>query len=119
LEHAIDGTLDQATSDWDPRAALGVVLAAGGYPMDYAKGKVINGIPNEADANAKVFQAGTKQQGDDVVTAGGRVLCAVGLGENVTEAQKAAYELTKKISWDNVYYRDDIGYRAVARESNS
>ena len=119
LDHAIDGTLDQATSDWDSRAALGVVLAAGNYPAGSDKGTVIKGIPAESAENAKVFHAGTKQQGDDVVTAGGRVLCAVGLGENVTEAQKAAYELTKQISWENVYYRDDIGYRAVARETNS
>ena len=119
LEHALDGTLDQATSEWDSRAALGVVLAAGSYPDSGDKGTIIKGIPDEADENAKIFHAGTQQQGEDVVTAGGRVLCAVGLGENVTEAQKAAYELTKKVSWDNVYYRDDIGYRAVARESNS
>ncbi|PWQ98773.1 phosphoribosylamine--glycine ligase [Leucothrix arctica] len=119
LEHALDGTLDQATSEWDSRAALGVVLAAGTYPESGDKGTVIKGIPTTSDDNAKIFHAGTKQQGDNVVTAGGRVLCAVGLGENVTEAQKAAYELTKKVSWENVYYRDDIGYRAVEREAKS
>ena len=119
LEHALDGTLDQATSEWDSRAALGVVLAAGTYPDSGDKGTVIKGIPATSDENAKVFHAGTKQQGDDVVTAGGRVLCAVGLGNSVTEAQKAAYELTKKVSWENVYYRDDIGYRAVEREAKS
>ncbi|RVU83473.1 phosphoribosylamine--glycine ligase [Leucothrix sargassi] len=119
LEHALDGTLDKASSEWDSRAALGVVLAAGSYPASGDKGSVISGIPETADANAKVFHAGTHQQGDDVVTAGGRVLCAVGLGDSVTEAQKAAYDLTKKISWNNVYYRDDIGYRAVARESEA
>lgn len=119
LEHALDGNLDQASSDWDPRAALGVVLAAGGYPMDYAKGKVISGLPVEANDQAKVFHAGTSLSGDEVVTSGGRVLCAVGLGETVTEAQQKAYALTHQISWENVYYRDDIGYRAVARETNA
>ena len=119
LEHALDGTLDKAHSEWDSRAALGVVLAAGGYPMDYAKGKVINGLPiTEAD-DSKVFHAGTKAQDGQVVTAGGRVLCAVGLGDTVTEAQQKAYALTHQISWEKVYYRDDIGYRAVARESGS
>lgn len=119
LEHAIDGTLDQAQSEWDKRAALGVVLAAGGYPMDYAKGKAISGLPTVDDEDAKVFHAGTRQSGSDVVTAGGRVLCAVGLGDSVTEAQQKAYALTKQIRWDEVYYRDDIGYRAVARETNT
>ena len=119
LDSALDGTLDTAKSEWDSRAALGVVLAAGGYPMDYQKGKVIAGLPSTGSAEAKVFHAGTASQGDDVVTAGGRVLCAVGLGESVTEAQEKAYQLTHQISWDQVYYRDDIGYRAVAREANN
>lgn len=119
LDAALDGKLDTASSDWDPRAALGVVLAAGGYPMDYAKGKVIAGLPTESNDNAKVFHAGTTLSGDDVVTSGGRVLCAVGLGDTVTEAQQNAYALTHQISWDNVYYRDDIGYRAVAREAKA
>jgi len=119
LDAALDGKLDTASSDWDPRAALGVVLAAGGYPMDYAKGKVIAGLPAESNEQAKVFHAGTSLSGDDVVTSGGRVLCAVGLGDNVTEAQQNAYALTHQISWENVYYRDDIGYRAVAREAKA
>jgi phosphoribosylamine--glycine ligase len=119
LDAALDGKLDTASSDWDPRAALGVVLAAGGYPMDYAKGMVIAGLPTESNDNAKVFHAGTSLSGDDVVTSGGRVLCAVGLGDTVTEAQQNAYALTHQISWDNVYYRDDIGYRAVAREAKA
>lgn len=117
LESALDGTLDTASSDWDPRAALGVVLAAGGYPMEYAKGKVISGLPTQSNEQAKVFHAGTSLSGDDVVTTGGRVLCAVGLGDTVTQAQQNAYALTHQISWDKVYYRDDIGYRAVARET--
>ena len=119
LDHALDGTLDQAQSEWDSRAALGVVLAAGGYPMSHAKGKVISGLPTAEASDSKVFHAGTKQQDGQITTAGGRVLCAVGLGDTVTEAQQKAYALTHQISWDDVYYRDDIGYRAVARESNS
>ena len=119
LDHALDGTLDQAQSEWDSRAALGVVLAAGGYPMSHAKGKVISGLPTAEASDSKVFHAGTKQQDGQITTAGGRLLCAVGLGDTVTEAQQKAYALTHQISWDDVYYRDDIGYRAVARESNS
>ena len=119
LESALDGELDTASSDWDPRAALGVVLAAGGYPMDYAKGKVITGLPADSTDSAKVFHAGTSLSGDDVVTTGGRVLCAVGLGDTVTEAQQNAYALTHQISWEDVYYRDDIGYRAVSREASA
>ena len=119
LDHALDGTLDQAQSEWDSRAALGVVLAAGGYPISHAKDKVISGLPTAEASDSKVFHAGTKQQDGQITTAGGRVLCAVGLGDTVTEAQQKAYALTHQISWDDVYYRDDIGYRAVARESNS
>jgi phosphoribosylamine--glycine ligase len=117
LEAALDGRLDQQEIEWDKRAALGVVLAAGGYPNSYGKGDVIHGL-NEADsANSKVFHAGTaKNKQGDIVTSGGRVLCAVGLGNTVSEAQKEAYDCVKKITWDNVYYRDDIGYRAVNRE---
>lgn len=119
LESALDGNLDTASSDWDSRAALGVVLAAGGYPMDYAKGKVITGLPAGSTDSAKVFHAGTSLSGDEVVTAGGRVLCAVGLGDTVTEAQQTAYALTHQIRWEDVYYRDDIGYRAVSREASA
>lgn len=119
LESALDGNLDTASSDWDSRAALGVVLAAGGYPMDYAKGKVITGLPAGSTDSAKVFHAGTSVSDDEVVTAGGRVLCAVGLGDTVTEAQQNAYALTHQIRWEDVYYRDDIGYRAVSREANA
>ncbi len=115
---ALDKKLDQCTVDWDPRAALGVVLAAGGYPASYNKGDVISGLPTaDADSsNGKVFHAGTKDIDGQVTTNGGRVLCAVGLGESVSDAQQRAYELTQQISWDKVYYRTDIGYRAVARE---
>ena len=116
MEAALDGKLDTVEAEWDSRAALGVVLAAAGYPDDYPKGDIISGLTNTASDNSKVFHAGTVMQGDDIVTSGGRVLCAVGLGDTVTEAQKVAYELTRSILWDGVYYRDDIGYRAVVRE---
>jgi phosphoribosylamine--glycine ligase len=113
---ALDGKLDQTTADWDERAALGVVLAAKGYPGDYPKGDVINGLDNADTADAKIFHAGTATKDGNVVTAGGRVLCAVGLGNTVSEAQRNAYTLCKKISWNGMFYRHDIGYRAVARE---
>ena len=122
---ALDGKLDTVIAEWDPRAALGVVLAAGGYPASYPKGDVISGLPktepetpktSNTSLDSKVFHAGTALKDGQVVTSGGRVLCAVGLGDTVSEAQTRAYELTKQISWDKVYYRTDIGYRAVARE---
>ncbi|MEJ2142075.1 MAG: phosphoribosylamine--glycine ligase [Gammaproteobacteria bacterium] len=112
---ALDGKLDQCSTEWDERASMGVVLAAGGYPGDYAKGKVITGIPEET-ADSKVFHAGTAEKEGNVVTSGGRVLCAVGLGTSVSEAQQKAYEVAKQIHWDGVFYRNDIGYRAIARE---
>ena len=117
LDHALDGSLSEASIEWDARAALGVVLVAGGYPNDYAKGMVISGLPAKAAEDAKIFHAGASLSGEDVLTSGGRVLCAVGLGDTVTAAQEKAYALTAKISWDNVYYRNDIGYRAIAREA--
>ena len=113
---ALDGKLDQVSAEWDPRAALGVVLAAGGYPASYAKGDVISGLPTDDNETAKVFHAGTAEKDGQVVTSGGRVLCAVGLGDTVSEAQARAYELTQQITWDKVYYRTDIGHRAIARE---
>lgn len=113
---AIDGSLDQQSTEWDVRPAVGVVLAAGGYPNDYEKGKVIQGLDGCGTDNAKVFHAGTTMQNGAVVTNGGRVLCATALGENVTEAQLNAYQQVAKISWDEVYFRTDIGYRAIARE---
>ena len=114
---ALDGKLDTVSVDWDPRCSVGVVLAAGGYPDSYPKGDIISGLDNEI-ANTKVFHAGTKQSDGDVVTAGGRVLCAVALGDSVTSAQSLAYERVKSISWDKVYYRSDIGHRAIAREKS-
>jgi phosphoribosylamine--glycine ligase len=113
---AIDGQLDQQSADWDPRPAVGVVLASGGYPDAYAKGDVISGLHTNTAADRKVFHAGTTLRGSDVVTNGGRVLCATALGATVTEAQRAAYELIDTLHWNNVYFRRDIAYRAIARE---
>eukprot|EP00903_Cladosiphon_okamuranus_P004313 g4311.t1 len=115
---ALDKKLDQQIADWDPKSALGVVLAAGGYPSSYDKGKLISGLDNTETENAKIFHAGTALNGQDVVTSGGRVLCATALGNTVTEAQANAYALAKKIDWEGVYLRSDIGYRAIAREKN-
>lgn len=117
VEAALDKRLHEVTAEWDERAALGVVLAAGGYPDAYRKGDVISGLDAAAGVAGKVFHAGTVMDADgNVVTQGGRVLCAVGLGESVTEAQQQAYALVDQIGWDDVYFRTDIGYRAVARE---
>jgi phosphoribosylamine--glycine ligase len=108
--------LDREQTDWDPRAAVGVVLAAGGYPGSYAKGLPISGLPEPQCAVTKVFHAGTALQNDQIVSAGGRVLCATALGDSVGEAQQRAYELTRSIHWDGVYFRNDIAHRAIARE---
>lgn len=116
LEAALDERLDQVSAEWDRRAAVGVVLAAGGYPDAYAKGAVIQGLAAAAQLDGKVFHAGTADQAGQVVTNGGRVLCTVGLGNTVTEAQAQAYQLVQTIHWDQVYYRTDIGHRAIARE---
>ncbi len=115
IESALEGTLDKASIDWDQRSSMGVVMAAGGYPDSYDKDDVISGIPEET-ADSKVFHAGTAVKNGSIVTSGGRVLCVVGLGDKVSDAQAMAYKIVKKIEWDNVYYRDDIGHRAVARE---
>lgn len=112
---AIAGDLDKADAQWDERRALGVVLAAGGYPASYNKGDVISGLPEEAEG-LKVFHAGTQLIDGQVATNGGRVLCATALGNTVGEAQANAYELAEQISWDGSFYRTDIGYRAIARE---
>ena len=116
IEAALDGALDGQTAAWDSRAALGVVLAAGGYPGSYRKGDVITGLPRQELADAKVFHAGTAMKDGQIVTAGGRVLCVVGLGETVAKAQARAYEIVEQIHWKDVYFRRDIGYRAIARE---
>ncbi|MFT6407856.1 MAG: phosphoribosylamine--glycine ligase [Arenicella sp.] len=115
---ALDKKLDQTTAEWDPRAALGVVLAAGGYPDNYAKGLVISGLDKCDTDDCKTFQAGTTLSAGKVVTSGGRVLCVTALGDSVTQAQRLAYEAIEKISWDGMFCRSDIGYRAIARETS-
>ncbi|MGX5175215.1 phosphoribosylamine--glycine ligase [Aliikangiella sp. IMCC44653] len=114
---ALAGKLDQAQVEWDPRFAVGVVLAAGGYPDSYPKGDVIEGLDSHI-ADSKVFHAGTQVKDGAVVTAGGRVLCVVALGDSVTSAQKLAYQRVETIHWNKVYYRNDIGHKAITREKN-
>jgi phosphoribosylamine--glycine ligase len=119
-EAALDGSLAGVEVDWDPRAAVGVVLAAGGYPDSVRKGEEIRGLDAAAGLPGKVFHAGTAlDAAGRVVTNGGRVLCAVGLGTSVRSAQRQAYELVEVIRWDGMQYRSDIGYRAIAREADS
>ena len=115
-EAALDGKLDSAEAQWDSRAAVGVVLAAGGYPDTYRKGDIISGLSVADNEDAKVFHAGTSLKDGNVVTAGGRVLCATALGNTVAEAQKKAYSAIESIDWDDKYFRTDIAYRAIARE---
>jgi phosphoribosylamine--glycine ligase len=118
VEAALDGNLDKIQAEFDSRASVGVVLAAGGYPASYNKGDVISGL-ELGNSEAKVFHAGTKDIDGKVTTNGGRVLCATALGNTVTEAQKNAYELVKTISWKDMFHRDDIAYRAIAREAGT
>ena len=115
-EAALDGRLDQVDAQWDSRAALGVVLAAGGYPEAVRKGDAIAGLDAAAQLPGKVFHAGTRLTNNQVVTSGGRVLCAVGLGDKVRDAQRAAYQLVDALSWPGMQCRRDIGYRAIERE---
>ncbi|HGM5456875.1 TPA: phosphoribosylamine--glycine ligase [Serratia marcescens] len=110
-----EGRLNEKSSGWDERPALGVVLAAGGYPGDYRNGEVIQGLPQQESADGKVFHAGTRLQGNDVVTSGGRVLCVTALGDTVAQAQQRAYQLAEGIEWPGSFCRKDIGYRAIAR----
>lgn len=112
---ALDKRLDQVTAEWDSRPAVGVVLAAGGYPGDYRKGDEIELPQSEAD-DSKIFHAGTALKDGKVVTAGGRVLCATALGQSVSDAQQRAYEAVHQVRWQDMFYRHDIGYRAIARE---
>ncbi len=114
----VNGELADMTAEFDERAAIGVVLAAGGYPADYKKGLQISGLPTAETEGLKIFHAGTTEVDGKVVTNGGRVLCATALGNTVTEAQQNAYQLAKQISWDGMFYRNDIAYRAIAREQN-
>ncbi|MBV1909983.1 MAG: phosphoribosylamine--glycine ligase [Kangiellaceae bacterium] len=113
---ALDKKLDQTSIEWDSRFAVGIVMAAGGYPESYAKGEVISGLDNQLE-HTKVFHAGTALDNGNIVTSGGRVLCVVALGDSVSEAQSLAYDRVSNIQWNKVYYRNDIGYRAIARES--
>jgi phosphoribosylamine--glycine ligase len=113
---ALDGRLDAVEALWDDRAALGVVMAAGGYPETYRKGEPIEGLDVAARLPGKVFHAGTLAQGGAIVTNGGRVLCAVGLGADIVAARGEAYDLVAAIHWNLVQYRRDIGHRAIARE---
>lgn len=109
------GELAGKGSSWDERPALGIVIAAGGYPGDYRNGDVILGLPTEEATDSKVFHAGTKLKDGDVVTAGGRVLCVTALGNDIAQAQQKAYQAAANIHWDGSFYRKDIGYRAIAR----
>ena len=113
------GELDQKEARYDSRAAVGVVLAAANYPGEPQKGDVISGLDAGNNIDVKLFQAGTSEQNGQVVTNGGRVLCATALGHTVLEAQQQAYQLAKQVSWNGMFYRSDIGYRAIAREQNN
>ena len=114
-----EGHLKGETAVYDERAAVGVVLAAKNYPGTPQKGDVISGLDCPQDLSSKIFQAGTALKDGKIVTSGGRVLCATALGATVREAQAKAYELASKISWDGMFYRHDIAYRAVAREEQN
>ena len=115
-EAALAGTLQGQAIRWDTRAALGVVMAAGGYPDAFRKGDPISGLDAAAELPGKVFHGGTRREGAQIVTAGGRVLCAVGVGSSVRDAQLQAYNLVHAIHWNLVQYRLDIGYRAIQQE---
>jgi phosphoribosylamine--glycine ligase len=113
-EAALDGQLDRTVSDWDERPALGVVMAAGGYPDAYEKGAIITGLSSEEPEDSKVFHAGTSFSGaGEIVTSGGRVLCVCALGKDIREAQAKAYRRVNSIRWDKAYYRTDIGFKAL------
>ena len=114
---ACEGKLENQTLDWDSRKAVGVVMAAKGYPNDYEKGEKIKNLPIEHDG-FKVFHAGTKYVDGDIRSNGGRVLCITALGDSVQSAQKKAYSKLSSIKWDDAFYREDIGYRAIEREKN-
>ena len=116
-ECALDGNLDTAGADWDPRSAIGVVLAAGGYPGDYGRGHPIHGLDAPQPDGVKIFHAGTALRDGQVVTNGGRVLCVTALGEDIAAAQRACYLAAEKISWEGMTLRHDIGWRAIARYS--
>tara|TARA_R110002072_G_scaffold8842_2_gene43891 strand:+ start:26747 stop:28030 length:1284 start_codon:yes stop_codon:yes gene_type:complete len=114
-DSALEGTLDAAEAQWDARCAIGVVLAAGGYPEKYVTGTPIHGLESAQADTIMVFHAGTAIADEQVVTSGGRVLCVTALGENIASAQRACYAAVDKISWDGMTLRRDIGWRAIAR----
>ena len=116
-EAALAGRLDQVQASWDPRAALGVIMAAAGYPDSVHKGDLIEGLDIAAQLPGKIFHGGTRLEHGNVLTNGGRVLCAVGLGDTVADAQREAYALTERVRWRGMHFRRDIGYRAIARGS--
>ncbi len=115
---ALDGELESQHTEWDPRPAVGVVMAAGGYPGSYCKGMAISGLEQADSPGCKVFHAGTHSEGDSVCTSGGRVLCVTALGNSISAAQKTAYAAVEQIDWDGAFYRRDIGWRAIERESS-
>ncbi|MRI32143.1 phosphoribosylamine--glycine ligase [Endozoicomonas sp. OPT23] len=110
------GKLDSTQADWDSRTALGVVMAAGGYPAEYRKGDQISGIDQANGDTCKVFHAGTQLEGDDILTSGGRVLCVTALGDSTSDAQTEAYKGVAKVKWQDTYYRTDIGHKAINRK---
>jgi phosphoribosylamine--glycine ligase len=117
LEAALDGRLDETKAEWDVRPALGVVMAASGYPGSYRKGDIIDGLEQVDGNDIKVFHAGTQLDAGQAVTSGGRVLCVTALGHSLASAQQSAYAAAKSIHWQGCFYRHDIGYRALARSS--
>ena len=118
-DSALNGELEKAHADWDPRCAMGVVLAAGGYPGSYQKGTPIHGLETALADNIKVFHAGTANEDGQVVTSGGRVLCVTALGDDIAAAQQDCYRAAEHISWDGMTLRHDIGWRAIARYSQT
>jgi phosphoribosylamine--glycine ligase len=114
--YAMNKEINKIEPEWDHRPALGIVLTAGGYPNQYRKGDTISGLTSEQSPDWKIFHAGTTIQNGQIVTSGGRVLCVTALGENLKEAQKKAYQIAAPIEWENIYYRTDIGYRAINKE---
>ncbi|HSH41502.1 MAG TPA: phosphoribosylamine--glycine ligase [Arenicellales bacterium] len=118
-EAAVDGRLNEVAVQWRPQAALGVVMAAGGYPGDYEKGYPIDGLEAAESAGVKVFHAGTRREDGRIVTDGGRVLCVTALGADVAEARERAYHAVESIHWDGAFYRRDIGFRAIGRAAGA
>jgi phosphoribosylamine--glycine ligase len=116
-DKALDGELSDTTAEWDPRPAIGVVMAAEGYPGSYGKGYPIEGLEAVSDADIKVFHAGTAREGGRVVTSGGRVLCVTALGDSIGQARDRAYAGVERIQWQGASYRRDIGWRAIERDT--